>query len=100
MGQRAEKEVAAAKRDVLKLLEEVRDVRETNEQIRTEAASLTANVCECRSTETAAGAIPRNACASLLGALGQRAPRQLFSRATAERARLSGPETQTDSATG
>jgi len=40
--QRAEKEVAAAKRDVLKLLEEVRDVRETNEQIRTEAANFEA----------------------------------------------------------
>ena len=37
--QRAEKEVAAAKRDVLKLLEEVRDVRETNEQIRPRGAS-------------------------------------------------------------
>merc|ERR1719426_656881 len=40
--ERAEKEVSAAKREVLKLLEEVRDVRETNEQLRTEAANFEA----------------------------------------------------------
>jgi len=40
--ERAEQEVSAAKREVLKLLEEVRDVRETNEMLRTEAANFEA----------------------------------------------------------
>jgi myosin protein heavy chain len=40
--ERAEKEVSAAKREVLKLLEAVRDVRETNEMLRTEAANFEA----------------------------------------------------------
>jgi len=40
--EKAEAEVAAAKRDVLKLLEEVRNTREINEQLRTEAANFEA----------------------------------------------------------
>jgi myosin protein heavy chain len=40
--EKAEAEVSAAKRDVLKLLEEVRNTREFNEQLRTEAANFEA----------------------------------------------------------